>query len=68
MCLYQTLNFKMLGCEFKNNQITVISKGAKIVKMIFQDYLNGMGINAITRKLRDKNVPTKDSGAMQQQI
>ncbi len=55
-------NFKMLGYEFKNNQITVIPKEAKIVKMIFQDYLNGMGINAITRKLRDKNVPTKDSG------
>lgn len=52
-------NFKILGYEFKNNQITVIPKEAKIVKMIFQNYLNGMGINAITRKLRDKNVPTK---------
>ena len=55
-------NFKMLGYEFKNNQITVIPKEAKIVKMIFQDYLNGMGINAIARKLRDKGISTKDGG------
>ena len=53
-------NFKMLGYELKNNQITVIPKEAKIVKMIFQDYLSGMGINAIARKLRDKCIPTKD--------
>ena len=43
----------MLGYELKNNQINVIPKEAKIVKMIFQDYLNGMGINAIVRKPRD---------------
>ena len=55
-------NFKMLGYKLKDNQITVIPKEAKIVKMIFQDYLNGMGINAIARKLRDKCIPTKDSG------
>ena len=55
-------NFKMLGYELKNNQITVIPKEAKIVKMIFQDYLSGMGINAIARKLRDKCIPTKDGG------
>ncbi len=55
-------NFKMLGYEFKNNQITVIPKEAKIVKIIFQDYLSGMGINAIVRKLRDKGIPTKDGG------
>ncbi len=55
-------NFKMLGYELKNNQITVIPKEAKIVKMIFQDYLNGMGINAIVRKLQDKGIPTKGGG------
>ena len=55
-------NFKMLGYELKNNQITVIPKEAKIVKIIFQDYLSGMGINAIARKLRDKGIPTKDGG------
>ncbi len=55
-------NFKMLGYELKNNQITVIPKEAKVVKMIFQDYLNGMGINAIVRKLQDKGIPTKGGG------
>ncbi len=55
-------NFKMLGYELKNNQITVIPKEAKIVKMIFQDYISGKGINAIARKLRDKCIPTKDGG------
>jgi DNA invertase Pin-like site-specific DNA recombinase len=55
-------NFKMLGYELKNNQITVIPKEAKIVKMIFQDYLSGMGINAIVRKLQDKGITTKGGG------
>ena len=55
-------NFNMLGYELKNNQITVIPKEAKVVKMIFQDYLNRMGINAIVRKLQDKGIPTKGGG------
>lgn len=55
-------NFKMLGYEINNGKIEVIDDEAKIVKMIFRDYLSGMGINAIARKLRDNNIPTKSGG------
>ena len=55
-------SFKMLGYQINNGKIEVIDDEATIVKMIFDDYLSGMGINAIVRKLRDKNVPTKDDG------
>ena len=52
-------NFNMFGYKLENQKIKIIKKEAEIVKMIFDDYLKGMGINAITRKLRDKNIPTK---------
>ena len=55
-------NFKMLGYEINNGKIEVIDDEAKIVKMIFRDYLSGMGTNAIARKLRDNNIPTKSGG------
>ena len=51
-----------MGYEFRNNELKVIPQEAEVVKTIFHDYLNGMGINAIVRKLQDKNVPTKDGG------
>ena len=54
-------HFCMHGYKFENNQVKIIPEEAKIIKMIFEDYLSGMGINAITRKLRENNISTKDS-------
>lgn len=61
-------SFKMLGYEFNNGRIEVIDSEAKTVKMIFDDYLSGMGVNAIVRKLRDKNIPTKDGGIWREKV
>ena len=54
-------HFHMHGYKFEDNQVKIIPKEAKIIKMIFEDYLSGMGINAIARKLRENNISTKDS-------
>ena len=54
-------HFCMHGYKFEDNQVKIIPEEAKIIKMIFKDYLSGMGINAIARKLRENNISTKDS-------
>lgn len=49
----------MLGYRLEKGQLIIIPEEAEIVRMIFQDYLSGMGTNAIVRKLRKSGIPTK---------
>lgn len=42
---------KMMGYRLKDGVLTVVPEEAKIVRQIFEDYLSGMGENAIARKL-----------------
>ena len=50
----------MHGYEFEDNQVKIVPDEAEVVKKIFDYYLSGMGINAIVRKLREDNIPTKE--------
>lgn len=50
----------MLG--YKRNHdgvLEIVSEEAEIIRMIFSDYLSGMGKNAIANKLFEMNIPTK---------
>lgn len=42
---------KMMGYRLKDGVLTVVPEEAEIVQQIFEDYLSGMGENAIARKL-----------------
>lgn len=42
---------KMMGYRLKDGVLTVVPEEAEIVRQIFEDYLSGMGENAIARKL-----------------
>lgn len=42
---------KMLGYRLKDGILTVVPEEAEIVRQIFEDYLSGMGENAIAKKL-----------------
>jgi len=42
---------KMMGYRLKDGVLTVVPEEAEIVWQIFEDYLSGMGENAIARKL-----------------
>lgn len=42
---------KMTGYRLKNGVLTVVPEEAEIVRQIFEDYLSGMGENAIAKKL-----------------
>jgi DNA invertase Pin-like site-specific DNA recombinase len=46
----------------KNSTLVVIPKEAKVIKMIFSDYLSGLGKNAIMKKLTKLGIPTKNGG------
>ena len=52
-------NNAILGYKIVNGIFKVIPEEAKVVKMIFEDYLSGMGKNAIMKKLIRLNIPTK---------
>lgn len=53
----------MLGYKRnRNGVLEIIPEEAVIVRMIFSDYLSGMGKNAIANKLHEMGVPTKGGG------
>ena len=53
---------RMLGYRLKDGVLKIVPKEAEIVKMIFDDYLSGMGRNAIMKKLIRMGVPTLSGG------
>lgn len=53
---------RMLGYYLKNGQLTIIPEEAEVVRMIFEDYLSGMGRLAIANKLNDLHIPTVRGG------
>jgi DNA invertase Pin-like site-specific DNA recombinase len=53
---------EIYGYDYKNGVLTVIPEEADVVRMIFFDYLGGMGKNAIMKKLTKLGVPTKTGG------
>jgi DNA invertase Pin-like site-specific DNA recombinase len=52
----------MLGYRLFHGTLYVIPEEAEIVKMIFADYLSGMGRNAIMRKLNNMGIPASGGG------
>jgi len=55
-------NIRIYGFDYKDGKLTVIPAEAEVVRMIFADYLSGLGKNAIMKKLVRLGVPTKCGG------
>lgn len=49
----------MLGYRLLDGKLYIVPEEAEIVRMIFADYLSGMGRNAIMKKLTELNIPTR---------
>lgn len=49
----------MLGYRFENGVLQVVPEEAEVVRMIFTDFLSGMGRSAIAKKLNRLKIPTK---------
>ena len=49
---------RMLGYRLENDTLTVIPDEAEVVRQIFTDYLSGMGIRAIAKKLNFQRIRT----------
>jgi len=52
-------NIRIFGYDLLDGQLVINTQEAEIVRMIFTDYLSGMGKNAIVKKLREQGIPTK---------
>ena len=55
-------NIRIYGFDYKDFKLTIIPEEAEVVRMIFADYLSGLGKNAIMKKLIRLGVPTKCGG------
>ncbi|UZT81571.1 recombinase family protein [Caproicibacterium sp. BJN0003] len=53
----------MLGYKWVDGTLQMIPEEAETVRIIFSDYLSGMGKNAIMKKLNASRIPTKCGGA-----
>jgi len=53
----------MLGYRLFDGKLYIIPEEAEVVKTIFIDYLSGMGVNAIAKKLNKAGIPTKRGSA-----
>ncbi len=52
----------MYGYDYQDGKLIINPQEAEIVRMIYADYLSGMGKNAIMRKLEKLGIPTKQGG------
>ena len=57
-----SVNMRIYGYEYSAGKFTVIPEEAEVVHMIYEDYLSGLGRNAIMKKLRRLGIPTKVGG------
>ena len=55
-------NIRIYGFDYKDFKLTIIPEEAEVVRMIFTDYLSGLGKNAIMKKLVRLKIPTKCGG------
>jgi len=55
-------HIRMYGYDFKDRKLIIVPEEAEVVRMIFADYLAGMGKPAIVKKLIRLGIPTKCGG------
>ena len=55
-------NIRIYGYDYRAGKLAVIPEEAEVVRMIFADYLSGLGKKAIMKKLVRLGIPTKCGG------
>ena len=59
---------QLLGYRVRHGTFEIIPEEAQIVRMVFNDYLSGMGRNAILKKLLALGIPTKTGGTWSESL
>lgn len=59
---------RMLGYRLKDGVLHIVPEEAEVVKMIFGDFLSGMGKNAIMKKLNRLGIPTMNGGVWRESV
>lgn len=59
---------RMLGYRLKDGVLQIVPSEAETVKMIFDDFLSGMGRNAIMKKLLYLGIPTLNGGRWRENV
>ena len=53
--------FRIYGYKMKNGRLEIVPEEAEVVRMIFRDYLDGMGRELISKKLNEAHIPPMNS-------
>lgn len=56
-------NGTLLGYRYENGKYIIVPEEAAVVKTIFTNYLDGMGITAIMKMLNEQGIPTRNGNA-----
>lgn len=56
----------LLGYRYENGKYIVVPDEAEIVRRIYDDYLSGMGLMAISKALNAEEIPTRNGGSWYQ--
>jgi len=59
-------HFSIIGYELKNNKLEIVPREAEVIRMIFNDFLSGMGKIAIIKKLNAKGLMTRNNKLWQE--
>lgn len=54
--------FRIYGYRMKSGRLEVVPEEAEVVRMIFHDYLSGMGRDLIVKKLVENKIPSRCGG------
>lgn len=53
--------FRIYGYKMKSGRLEIVPEEAEVVRMIFRDYLDGMGCELISKKLNEMKIPPMTS-------
>lgn len=59
-------NATLLGYRYKNGKYEIVPEEAEVVRRIFSDYLSGMGILNIVKRLNEEGIPTRQGNKWDQ--
>ena len=59
---------RILGYKLVGDRFEMLPAAAAIVKRIYTDYLSGLGLTAICKKLMNDGVPTKNGGQWRESV
>ena len=65
----EMVSFNNMYCyDIKKGRVEINEEEAAVVRMIFEDYIGGMGVSRIAKKLNAMGIPSQSGGAWRSSV